>query len=324
MRSEGITFITGQAGHIGGVQEATGNDGLTMGPTAQQVLDQHDAVLLAVGATVARDMQSTPGRDSQGIHMAMEFLGRNTKALLDGGHVGKSWRQWWGNAKGDASAPPPIDAKGKKVVVIGGGDTGNDCIGTAVRHGATQVINLELMPQPPAQRASSNPWPHWPMVFKVDYGHEEAKPLRGGEDIREYGVSTKEFLCDSNGHVTGLLIVSVSWERTGGQMKMKEVPDSERVLEADLVLLALGFLGPESPLAEAFGIDVDERSNYKAKYDRQAGDFRTSNPQVFAAGDCRRGQSLVVWAIKEGRDAAEQIHKSLTPAAVPGSPMQGP
>jgi len=311
MAKEGITFVTGRAGHIGGITEVAGGDtGLGMGPTAEQLLDQFDAVLLSVGATVARDLQ-VPGRDLQGVHLAMEFLSRNTKALLDGGQVGKGWRQWWGKSKSDPSAPAPIDAGGKSVIVIGGGDTGNDCIGTSVRHGAKKVINLEVMPKPPDARATSNPWPHWPMIFRVDYGHDEAKPLNNGEDIREYSVSTKEFIGDSSGKVTGLKIVSIKWERKDGQMRMVEIPGSERVLEADLVLLALGFLGPENPLAEAFGIDTDERSNYKAKYDHGKGDFRTSNPKVFAAGDCRRGQSLVVWAIKEGRDAAEEINHFL-------------
>jgi len=200
--------------------------------------------------------------------------------------------------------------------VIGGGDTGNDCIGTSVRHGATHVVNLELMPKPPQQRAASNPWPHWPMVFKVDYGHEEAAPLNNGDDIREYGVSTKEFMTDSQGKLIGLKIVSVKWERVEGQMRMVEVPGSVKVLEADLVFLALGFMGPEQTLAEAFGIDTDERSNYKARYDKSPGDFRTSHPKVFAAGDCRRGQSLVVWAIKEGRDAAEEINRAIMGDAV--------
>jgi len=314
MRKEGVTFITGQAGNIGGgVQESVGMDlggDVHMSPSAQDLMHQYDAVLLSVGATVARDLPSVPGRNHAGIHLAMEFLHRNTKALLDGGNVGANWRQWWGSSK-SKSGSPPISAEGKHVVVIGGGDTGNDCIGTAVRHGAKQVINLEVMAKPPDSRAPLNPWPHWPVVFKVDYGHEEARLLGTGEDIREYGVSTKEFIGDGNGNVIGLRIVSVKWERKDGQMKMVELPGSERVLKADLVLLALGFLGPERSLAEQFGIDCDQRGNYKARYDNAKGDFRTSNPKVFASGDCRRGQSLVVWAIKEGRDAAEEINNFL-------------
>eukprot|EP00929_Paragymnodinium_shiwhaense_P010549 TRINITY_DN1152_c0_g1_i4.p1 TRINITY_DN1152_c0_g1~~TRINITY_DN1152_c0_g1_i4.p1 ORF type:complete len:943 (+),score=262.91 TRINITY_DN1152_c0_g1_i4:375-2831(+) len=313
MAKEGIVFKTGRAGHVGGVQsdvqaDAAGSS-LDMGPTAQELLDQTDAVVLSVGATVARDLNRVPGRDAKGVHLAMEFLTKNTKALLDGGNVGKSWRQWWGKSKD--GAPPPIDAKGKNVIVIGGGDTGNDCIGTSVRHGAKRVINLELMPRPPNERGANNPWPHWPVVFKVDYGHEEAAPLNSNEDIREYGVSTKEFLTDGQGNLTGLKIVSVKWEKKDGQMRMVEVPGSEKILEAELCLLALGFLGPEAPLAEQFSIDMDDRGNYKAAYDKKNGDFQTSNEKVFACGDCRRGQSLVVWAIKEGRDAADEVNRYL-------------
>jgi glutamate synthase (NADPH/NADH) len=314
MKREGVTFITGKAGQIGGMKGdvLAGEDGLQVGPTPQELMDQSDVVILACGATVARDLTNVPGRDAHGVHLAMEFLTRNTKALLDGGNVGKGWRQWWGNAKSDPSAKQPIDAKGKNVVVIGGGDTGNDCIGTSVRHGAKRVINLELLTKPPTQRAPNNPCPHWPVVYKVDYGHEEAAPLNDGEDIREYGVSTKEFVMDANGNLTGLKIVSVKWERAAnGQMRMAEVPGSQRVLECELCLLALGFLGPENQLAEQFGIDSDERSNYKARYDKARGDFQTSVPKVFACGDCRRGQSLVVWAIKEGRDAAEEVNRFL-------------
>jgi glutamate synthase (NADPH/NADH) len=314
MTKEGITFLTGKAGNIGGGQGDVMLDAsasVAMAPMASELLDQVDAVVLAVGATNARDLQSVPGRNANGIHMAMEFLTQNTKALLDGGEVGKGWRQWWGKNR-DVSSRPPIDAKGKNVIVIGGGDTGNDCIGTSVRHGAKRVINLEVMPKPPTARAQNNPWPHWPMVFKVDYGHEEAAPLIGGEDIREYGVSTKEFITDAQGNLTGLRIVSVKWERAGGQFRMAEVPGSERVLECDLAFLALGFLGPEHALGQAFGIDLDERGNYKARYDKAKGDFQTSNPKVFAGGDCRRGQSLVVWAIKEGRDCAEEVNRFLS------------
>ncbi|OLP85282.1 Glutamate synthase 1 [NADH], chloroplastic [Symbiodinium microadriaticum] len=299
---------------------------------------EYDAVLLAVGATVARDMQSVPGRDLSGIHLAMDYLTHNTKALLDGGDVSNKWRRWWG-AKKNGMDPKTLDAKDKKVIVIGGGDTGNDCIGTAVRQGA-KVVNLELMGKPPKQRAPHNPWPHWPMVFKVDYGHEEA--------TRHYGALTKEFLDDGHGNVKGIKMVNVRWEKIDGQMRMMEQPGSEKIIEADLILLALGFLGPENPLAAAFGVDMDERGNYKVRtssiekscmlsqlsqpdialvcksqalYQKSEGDFQTSNPkarrslwtvvpldfrlklfEVFAAGDCRRGQSLVVWAIKASEE----------------------
>jgi len=313
MRAEGVTFITGKAGHIGGVPGDTevAADDTVVGPTAQQLLDQHDAVLLSTGATVGRDMQNVSGRELQGIHLAMEYLKMSTKSLLDGGSTGKGWRQWWGSSR-DVAAPPPIDAAGKRVIIIGGGDTGNDCIGTAVRQGARSIVNLELMPQPPNSRAPGNHWPHWPHVFKVDYGHEEARDvINNGEEIRNYGVSTKEFIGQEGGVVTGIKLVSVQWERVDGQMRMREVPGSERLLEADLVLLALGFTGPENPLASMFDVDLDERGNYKATFADRLGDFATSNPKVFTAGDCRRGQSLVVWAIREGRGAAQAIHQRL-------------
>jgi len=319
MKKEGITFMTGAAGNVGGfgcmkTQSVAAHVGelsaLHEGPTAQQLLDNNDCVLLATGATLARDLQHVKGRDLSGVHLAMEYLSQNTKALLDGGDVGKGWRKWWGTG-GTSKGKPLIDAMNKHVVVIGGGDTGNDCIGTAVRQGATKVINLELMSKSPDHRASSNPWPHWPMVFKVDYGHEEAAPLNEGKDIRQYELSTKEFVTDGSGKVTGLRVVGVKWERSGGGMKMIEVPGTEQVLKADLVLLALGFLGPEHPLAEEFGVDLDQRGNYRANYRHHEGDFITSNNRVFACGDCRRGQSLVVWAIKEGRDAADAINEFL-------------
>eukprot|EP00931_Biecheleriopsis_adriatica_P035288 TRINITY_DN2030_c0_g1_i3.p1 TRINITY_DN2030_c0_g1~~TRINITY_DN2030_c0_g1_i3.p1 ORF type:complete len:2151 (-),score=484.82 TRINITY_DN2030_c0_g1_i3:46-6498(-) len=307
MKKEGITFITGERGRVADcTSEANLSQGAVMGPTAAQLMGEYDAVLLAVGSTVGRDMQSVPGRDLSGVHLAMDYLTHNTKALLDGGDTSSKWHKWWGSQGGGKAS---LDARGKDVIVIGGGDTGNDCIGTAVRQGAKSVINLELMPQLPNQRAASNPWPHWPFVFKVDYGHEEAATqLNGNADIRKYAVLTKEFLDDGNGNVSGLRVVSVRWNREDGQMRMVEVPGSEQVLKADMVLLALGFTGPEHPLATAFGVDLDKSGNYKALYSKREGDFQTSNPKVFAAGDCRRGQSLVVWAIKEGRDAASAIN----------------
>jgi glutamate synthase (NADPH/NADH) len=309
MRQEGISFITGPAGNIGGLVDSSSNSDSIVGPAAEDMLEEFDAVVLSTGATVGRDMGSTPGRELQGVHLAMEYLTKNTKALLDGGETGKSWRQWY-NHKNETV---PIDAAGKKVMVIGGGDTGNDCIGTAARQGATKVVNLELLPRPPNSRAAENNWPHWPHVFKIDYGHQEAgDKLNSGHDIREFQVATKEFVAGDRGQVVGVKVVNVQWQKAGGQMKMVEVPGSERVIEADLVFLALGFLGPEGCLAEMFKVDLDSRSNYKATYNKVPGDFRTSNPKVFAAGDCRRGQSLVVWAIKEGRDCADAVHRHLS------------
>jgi glutamate synthase (NADPH/NADH) len=297
MEAEGVTFICGKAG-------AVGKEG---GPTAQELLDSNDAVLLATGATIGRDLQQVPGRNLRGIHMAMDFLHGNTKAILDNGAVDKTWR----NVK-DAENKPPIDVAGKQVVIIGGGDTGNDCIGTSVRHGAKSVNNLELLPQPPPQRAAFTPWPHWPSKHRTDYGHEEAaKMINGGKDIRTFSVQTKEFIGDVAGNVIGLKIVDLAWNHENGVMKMKEVPGTERTLPCDNVFLALGFLGPEGTLGEQFGVTM-ERGNFKASYgDKDPKAHRTSNPKVFAAGDCRRGQSLVVWGIAEGRQAAMTIHKQL-------------
>jgi glutamate synthase (NADPH/NADH) len=296
MQKEGVKFICGKAGNVG-------KEG---GPTSKELLDSNDAVLLATGATVGRDLATVPGRSLQNVHFAMEFLHGNTKAILDSGAVNTTWRK-----ASDEGTKPPIEAAGKRVVIIGGGDTGNDCIGTSVRHGATSIRNLELLPQPPPERASNTPWPHWPSQYKTDYGHEEAAvKTNGGKDIRLFSVLTKEFIGNVAGEVTGVNIVDLTWAHENGQMKMKEVPGSERVLEADLVLLALGFLGPEGSLAEQFGVTV-ERGNFKAQFGRTPGCFRTSNPKVFAAGDCRRGQSLVVWGIAEGREASVAIHKQI-------------
>ncbi|OAY82759.1 Glutamate synthase 1 (NADH), chloroplastic [Ananas comosus] len=234
---------------------------------------------------------SVPGRELSGVHFAMEFLHANTKSLLDSNLEDGNY----------------ISAKGKKVIVIGGGDTGTDCIGTSIRHGCSSIINLELLTKPPNNRAPGNPWPQWPKVFRVDYGHQEAE-AKFGKDPRTYEVLTKRFLGDENGNVKGLEVVRVKWERdTSGRFKFTEIDGSSETLEADLVLLAMGFLGPESTLAEKLGFDRDNRSNFKADFGR----FSTSVEGVFAAGDCRRGQSLVVWAITEGRQAASEIDKYL-------------
>lgn len=300
MEKEGVTFVCGKAGNVG-------KGGA---PTAQDLLDSNDAVLLATGSTVGRDLDKVPGRSYKGVHLAMEFLHANTKALLDTGAVDNTWRDSNVSAGNEGEF---IDARGKNVVIIGGGDTGNDCIGTSVRHGAKSVVNLELLPKPPPQRASSTPWPHWPNKERSDYGHEEAAQMvNGGEDIRTFSVQTKEFIGDIYGNVTGIKIVDITWAHENGAMKMKEVVGSERTLPCDLVLLALGFVGPEGSLADQFDVTV-ERGNYKAPYGRgkEPGTFKTSNPKVYAAGDCRRGQSLVVWGIAEGREASVAIHKEL-------------
>jgi len=297
MEKEGVVFICGRKGNIG-------HEGA---PSAQELLDSHDAVLLAVGSTIGRDLDRVPGRKLKGIHLAMSFLHGNTKALLDSGACDKTWRRTMLNV-GQA----PIDATNRNVIVIGGGDTGNDCIGTSVRHGATSVTNLELLPKPPPQRAPHTPWPHWPAKHRTDYGHEEAAKLTNGDkDIRIFSVQTKEFIGDVSGNVIGIKIADLNWTHENGQMKMKEVPGSERTLPCDLVLLALGFVGPEGSLAEQFGVKM-ERGNFKASFGKQEDAFRTSNSKVFAAGDCRRGQSLVVWGIAEGREASVAIHKYLS------------
>jgi glutamate synthase (NADPH/NADH) small chain len=271
LTAEGITFVTGA------------NVGVNL--DAKQLTEDFDAVLLACGATKPRDLP-IPGRELRGIYPAMEFLTSNTKRV-HGDHLNGSF----------------ISAEGKDVVVIGGGDTGTDCIGTSIRHGCRQVINFELLPKPPEQRADDNPWPEWPRVFRTDYGHEEAT-AKFGKDPRQYQILSKSFIDDGEGNVQGIRTVQVEWTRKpGGGWEMSEVAGSERVVSAQLVLLAMGFLGPEHYLAEALGVEVDQRSNLAAEH----GKFATNLPGVFAAGDCRRGQSLVVWAINEGRGAAQAI-----------------
>ncbi|WP_153556443.1 glutamate synthase subunit beta [Roseimaritima sediminicola] len=256
---------------------------------AKQLYDDHDAVLLACGATKPRDLP-IPGRDLKGVHFAMEFLTANTRHKVHGDSLGDGF----------------ISAEGKDVIVIGGGDTGTDCIGTSLRHGCRSMVNFELLPQPPEERAADNPWPEWPRTFRVDYGHEEAN-AKFGRDPREYQILSKEFLSDGKGNLTGIKTVQVKWTKTDEGWNMEEVEGSEREWPAQLILLAMGFLGPEQYLAEALGISTDARSNFEAKH----GEFTTSIDGVFAAGDCRRGQSLVVWAINEGRGAARAIDQYL-------------
>jgi glutamate synthase (NADPH/NADH) small chain len=272
LRAEGVKFVT------------NADVGRNVDP--KQLMRDNQAVLLATGATKPRDLP-IPGRDLKGIHFAMDFLRANTKSLLDSSHADGLY----------------ISAKGEKVVVIGGGDTGTDCIATSLRHGCTQLVNFELMDRPPELRADDNPWPQWPRIFRVDYGHEEATE-KFGNDPRNYCLLSKEFLDDGHGRVKGIRAVRVKWSKgADGRMSMEEVAGSEHVVDADLVLLAMGFLGPEQYLVEALGFETDPRSNYAAQH----GPFSTSVNGLFAAGDCRRGQSLVVWAINEGRGAARAI-----------------
>jgi glutamate synthase (NADPH/NADH) small chain len=264
----------------------------------KKLVADNDALLLATGATVPRDLSIT-GRELSGVHFAMDFLTANTQSFLASNHQDGQY----------------IDARDKKVIVIGGGDTGTDCIGTAIRHGCRSVINLELLQQPPEERSADNPWPEWPLIMRTDYGHEEVT-AKFGSDPRTYSVATKEFIDDGHGNVSALKIIEVEWKKRDGRREMSEIEGTEQVLEADLILLAMGFLGPESYVAESLTIDLDGRSNYSAEH----GDFATSVPGVFAAGDCRRGQSLVVWGINEGRGAARAIDEYLNGASTLPAP----
>eukprot|EP00187_Rhodella_violacea_P011866 CAMPEP_0184712090 /NCGR_PEP_ID=MMETSP0314-20130426/2675_1 /TAXON_ID=38298 /ORGANISM="Rhodella maculata, Strain CCMP 736" /LENGTH=2103 /DNA_ID=CAMNT_0027174435 /DNA_START=17 /DNA_END=6328 /DNA_ORIENTATION=- len=293
MEDEGVTFICGDKGNISGTPWMLGSD--TEGATkAADLIAANDAVILSIGATKPRDLP-IPGRELKGVHFAMEFLHKTTKAILDGGSVKEDWKAKW---QGDV-----IDAKDKKVVVIGGGDTGNDCIGTSARMGAASVVNFELLPKPPADRAKDNPWPEWPRIFRVDYGHQEVEQ-KYGKDPREFLVLSKKFLDDGNGNLKGIETVRVEWTKDeSGRFKMTEVPGSEQVFEADLCFLAMGFLGPEEKISEELKVERDPRGNYKA----DMGKFTTNVEKVFACGDARRGQSLVVWAIAEGRQCAREV-----------------
>ncbi len=276
LAEEGIVFVT---------NTEVGKD-----ISAEQIEQDFDAVVLCVGATIPRDLQA-PGRELKGIHFAMDFLRANTKSLLDSEHQDKNY----------------INAEGKNVIVIGGGDTGTDCVGTSLRHKCASVIQLEIMPQPPASRQPDNPWPQWPKRLLIDYGQEESIAVQG-KDPRDYLVQTTKIEGDENGNVTAVHTVDIEWTRTPeGQMIPQEVAGSEKVHPADIVLLAMGFMGPEGSLVDQFGVDKDPRSNILAQYDQ----FATSKPGVFAAGDGRRGQSLIVWAIDEGRRAAREVDKYL-------------
>jgi len=264
--------------------------GVTVGSDlpAEQLLAEFDAVVLATGATVARDL-AVPGRGLGGIHLAMNFLRGNTRRLLDGG----------------PDAEVPIDAAGKDVVVVGGGDTGTDCVGTAIRQGARSVRQLEIMARPPETRAADNPWPEWPKVYRLDYGQEEAQAL-WGEDPRRYSTTTRRFI-GRNERVAGIEIAGIEWTSLAeGRLQMREMAGTAEIVPADLVLLALGFSGPEPALPKAFGCELDPRGTVRTGEDKM-----TSVPGVFAAGDCSRGQSLVVWAIREGRVAAQSVDRYL-------------
>ena len=256
---------------------------------AQIFLKEYDATVICTGATKPRDLP-IEGRDLKGVHYAMEFLTANTKAVLNGG--------------ADHAA---IHALGKDVIVIGGGDTGTDCVGTSMRHGCKSLTQFEIMARPPDTRQPNNPWPEWPKVYLLDYGQQEAK-ARFGDDPRQYLINTKKFVGDAQGKVKELHTVQVEWAKgDNGRPFPKEIPGTDKVWPADLVLLAMGFLGPEDTILEQLAVERDERSNAKAQYGR----FSTNVEGVFAAGDMRRGQSLVVWAIREGRQCARAVDEFL-------------
>lgn len=280
MKAEGIRFKM--------------NEGVTSKKQMEKLLKEYDAVILACGANTPRDI-NVPGRDGKGIYFAVDFLTSTTKALLDNFLEESTY----------------ISAKDKNVIVIGGGDTGNDCVGTAIRHGAKSVIQLEMMSRLPEKRLENNPWPQWPKVLKTDYGQEEAKAVLG-KDPRQYQTTVKEFVCDKQGNVKQALLVKVEMKKDNetGKMSMKEVSKSEKLVPADLVLIAAGFTGCDTNVAKAFGIEVDDKSNVWTN-NEQDNLYKTNRNKIFAAGDMRRGQALVVWAIREGREVAREVDKYL-------------
>ncbi len=280
LAAEGVTFLT---------KTAVGKD-----YSAKRLRAEFDAVVLCAGATQPRDLP-IPGRDLTGIHFAMDFLRANTQSLLDNHRNGNF-----------------ISAAGKDVIIIGGGDTGTDCVGTALRHGCKSLVQVEILPRPPAERAPDNPWPEWPKIYRLDYGQEEAA-ARFGADPRVYLTTAKQFQGDEQGQLRAVVTVEIRWEKDAkGRYAPVEVPGTERTYPAQLVLLAMGFLGPEQPLLDQLKIERDGRTNIKAEHGR----FATNLKGVFAAGDCRRGQSLVVWAINEGRGAARECDRYLMGATL--------
>ncbi len=275
LEKEGVQFVCNA--HVGDNVES------------QLLVRDHDAVVICTGATQPRDLP-IEGRNLKGVYFAMDYLTASTKAVMAG-----------------APDQSPIDARGKDVVVLGGGDTGTDCVGTAMRQSCRSLTQLEIMAMPPMDRAADNPWPEWPKVYKLDYGQEEAR-AKFGADPRKYLTTVKRFVGDAAGNLSGVVTVQVAWRNNDkGQFTPVEQPGTEQRHDAQLVLLALGFLGPEQPLLKELKLASDPRSNVLAEH----GKFATSVPGIFAAGDCRRGQSLVVWAINEGRGAARECDRYL-------------
>lgn len=275
MAQEGIKFLT--------------NCEIGKDTPSQTLLEEFDAVALCCGATKPRDLP-IEGRNLRGVQFAVPFLTASTKSLLDG------------KASSDF-----VSSEGKDVIVIGGGDTGTDCVATCMRQGCKSLIQLEILPQPPRDRAPDNPWPQWPKVYRLDYGQEEAAAIFGA-DPRQYLCTAKRFIGDESGHVKEIEIVRIEWQKDEkGRFVPKNIPGTEKTVPAQLVLLALGFLGPEDTILNQLAVERDERSNAKAEYGRYA----TNVKGVYAAGDMRRGQSLVVWAINEGREAARAVDEYL-------------
>ena len=277
MEAEGIAFVT--------------NANIGENVKADQLLKEYDAIVLACGASNPRDIQA-PGRDAKGIYFAVDFLKATTKSLLDSNFEDKKF----------------ISAKGKHVIVIGGGDTGNDCVGTSIRLGAASVTQLEMMPKLPDTRAENNPWPQWPRVCKTDYGQQEAIAVFGA-DPRLYTTTVSEFIKNKKGELTKAKLVKLESKRDEktGRMMMVPIEGTEEIVKADLVLISAGFLGAQKYVTDAFQVELNPRTNVATK----PGKYATSVPKVFTAGDMHRGQSLVVWAIREGREAAKEVDEYL-------------
>lgn len=277
MEAEGITFVT--------------NANIGEDIPAEQLLKDYDRVVLCCGASNPRDIK-VPGREAKGIYFAVDFLKATTKSLLDSNFEDGKF----------------ISAKGKKVMVIGGGDTGNDCVGTSIRLGAASVLQLEMMPKAPDTRAANNPWPQWPRVCKTDYGQQEAIAVFG-HDPRVYQTTVTEFIANKKGEVCQAKLVKLEGKRDekSGRMMMVPVEGTEEIVDVDLVLIAAGFLGSQKYVTDAFKVALDGRTNVAT----DPGKYQTNIPNVFTAGDMHRGQSLVVWAIREGREAAKAVDESL-------------
>ena len=277
MKAEGITFMT--------------NTDIGKDIKPAKLLADFDRVVLCCGSSNPRDI-TAPGRDAEGIYFAVDFLSRNTKSLLDSDFKDGNY----------------VSAKGKNVIIIGGGDTGNDCVGTCMRHGCKSVTQIEMMPKAPDKRAANNPWPEWPKICKTDYGQEEAIAVFG-HDPRIYESTVKEFIKDKNGKLKAVKIVKLAWEKDPqtGRMNSKEVAGSEKIMDCELVLIAAGFLGAQKYVTDAFKVELTPRTNVKTEQDS----FKTNVKNVFTAGDMHTGQSLVVKAIRQGRECAREVDESL-------------